>query len=174
MSDETWIDGFNLLRRWRKTAGLFADARQPGFDLAGALDAGLTHLSRALGKSRGRVRVFMDGGGERQTGRAHGLRVLYPGPGGKADAALITAVDGRGERARLVTVVTSDRALAQAVRVRGARVQTVEDYVKTLSTRRQKNDSAEDRAHKDRTLSPDEVQAWLDVFSEEDEDSSPG
>lgn len=167
---EIWIDGFNLLYRWRETAALF----QPGSDIVTAQELGLRLLSRRLGVRRGRCLVFMDGGVRRESLSADGLRVRYPGPGAKADDLLEEALRAReGRHHRDLTVVSSDRVLAADLRRQGARIMTAEEFITGVLQAAQPVDRRDRPVDRERTrpLSEGEVDYWLREFGEDPDES---
>lgn len=168
MDRETWIDAFNLLRRWGRTKTLFADANLPGFDIGRAVETGLNMLADALGKQARRARVFLDGGQQRGTRKLHGMRVFSPGAGAKADDAILERLDALGQKARQVSLVTSDRALAAAARGRGAQIVTVESFVCGFDSKRPTARAPHPDKH--RQLDRSEVEAWMRIFNQ---DSDP-
>ncbi|MBN2712499.1 MAG: NYN domain-containing protein [Planctomycetes bacterium] len=163
MANETWIDGFNLFHRWDETREGFSAFRNPATDMAGLQENALRLLSSALAKRAG-VIVFMDGGLSQGSQIIHGLRVRFPGPGKKADDAMVESLDAKQGRARSVTAVTSDRGLAATLRSYGAKIITVEDFIARSLQR--KPGKKQPPQYKTANLSKHEVDDWLEYFGE--------
>jgi predicted RNA-binding protein with PIN domain len=89
------------------------------------------------------------------------LRVLYAGPGaGAADRRIVELVEARA-RPREWTVVTSDRALGQACRTRGALWQRAAEFRSLLEQALARGEDETRGA-----LGPDEVADWLAWFEQ--------
>lgn len=173
MSLEVWIDGLNLFHRWEATAPSFHERGMPDERFAVAVDSALAQLAAALGTKRRGVTVFLDGGVRTESVTRHGIRVRFAGPGLKADDLMQEALDARGNKARLVQVVTDDRALAAALRARGAKLQRVEKFAQD-KLKPKRGGSSTGATYKQRTVPAHEIEAWLDIFSEETDDSGNG
>lgn len=94
--------------------------------------------------------------------RQGGVEVVFVPHGSNADAVITRRVR-RSRDPRSFRVVTSDHELANAVTQQGARVQSAEAFVAELSA--PQDASAE---WKDLPPSPDEVEAWLSLFENQD------
>ncbi len=167
-----WIDGFNLFHRWKPTRPLFAR----GADPAVGQEQALKRLGHTLGKRRRRTTVFMDGGVQREQASRYGLRISWAGPGGKADDLMVEGLQGRPGRTREVIVVSNDRALTARLRALGARRLGVDGFIRECLAAgpRQGRDASVAAHQKTRTLSRHEVDAWLEIFSEEGQDQHGG
>ncbi len=178
MNREFWLDGFNFFHHWESTKGfLRADS---GFDIVRALERSLKILSRHLG-SKGRYTVvYLDGGLSRHETRSAGLKVLYCGPGRKADDRLADDLADLGRDAKLVTAVSNDRELKAILRNLGASCLGVGEFLALIEGKpkervnphaRAKTDDADILREKTRSLSAHEVEAWLEYsgVTEEEE-----
>lgn len=161
---DIWIDGFNLFHRWTRTREGF----RPQGDIVQAQDDAIRALAMALGRTRGRCTLFMDGGLRYEARTLAGLRIRFPGPGRKADDLILEAFAGRGGGGK-VHVVTSDNQLAAAVRGRGGAVIKADDFIATYLVPR--GGSGEDDPGAGKPPEPDEqeVAYWLRHFDAEDE-----
>jgi len=169
MTEETWIDGFNLFRHWEATRGLFPDG-----DVARAVDKSLRVLARHLGGRAGRTVVYLDGGLHRGRSDIYGLRVVLAGPGGKADDRMADDLADLDTGTRRVTAVSSDRELAATLRGLGATVLRADEFLSGMARRNKGGKrrgprdgrAADSRAapEKFRVLSPAEVAAWVELF----------
>lgn len=159
---ECWIDGFNLFHQWAETRERFASKQDPAFDMGHALDGAIKCLADALGKHRRHTILFLDGGVNRHGETRYGLKTRYPGPGAKADDAMREALQGRAKVPRDLTIVTSDRALATTLRALGAKIQPVEAFVQSLTTKRSR--AKKSGSYKTAPLSANDVEAWKEYF----------
>ena len=171
MAPEFWIDGFNFFHHWRRTRDLFAPGSD--VDIAKAVERALRILARELGGRTGATSVFLDGGLDRRLARLGAMRVLYAGPGQKADDRMVAAVRDKGESARSIAAVSNDRELRFRLIGLGASCMTVGEYLDIVEKRgrpgprealREGPDDADVTREKRRPLSPAEVQAWLEFF----------
>jgi len=149
------IDGHNLI------------GRMPTLSLQDPDDeAKLISLLKSYRARTGKsITVVFDPGGAfalPQTRKQDGIRVVFAPHGSNADAVISRRV-GRERNPGGWLVVTSDRRLAEIVKQQGARIQSSEEFTAQLGP---SQDSAPD--WKDASLSPDEVEAWLAVFEEQD------
>lgn len=145
------VDGHNLI------------GRAPGLSLgdeAGSREALLRRLAAFRSGRREALTVFFDGPrpGAAAEQRFGGLGVVYSGAGATADDEILRRLDRGNPRA--ATVVTSDRALADQARGRGARVESCEAFLGRLEARR----AGPAPAEKPRA-EPGEVDRWLDLFT---------
>lgn len=153
------IDGHNLI------------GRTPGLSLAreeASREDVLRRVAAVKGSGGQRVVVVFDGnrpGSAKEQGFG-GIRVVYSPAGSSADDEILRRTGGGNTRT--VTVVTSDRRLAQRARGLGARSETCEDFWARLHKRRQSSGAA---AAQPAVLDED-VEEWLRVFG--DESSSQG
>lgn len=160
MTEHVWIDGFNLFHKWENTRELM----RRGGDIVAGQESALAALGAAAGNLRQRIVVFMDGGLTREANSAHGLRLQWAGPGGKADDAIGEALQGKRGRTGNVTVVTDDRALAQMARSHGAKTASTATFLAALERRAPRRRPRSGSQLKHRRLSELEIAAWLEVF----------
>lgn len=159
------VDGHNLIGTW---PGLRVGDRRAEEHLR-------IVLARFLRRRRVKGVLVFDGDppdGEARRERDLGpLRVVYAGPGaGAADRRILRRVEEL-ERPREWTVVTSDRALGQACRSRGAR------WVRSAELRGEMEAllaSGERGSEDSPALRPHEVEDWLAWFEREGGESSDG
>lgn len=176
MNREFWVDGFNFFHHWDSTKGFLRS--DSGIDIVRAIDRSLKIVSRHLG-SKGRYTViYLDGGLSRNETRTAGLRVRYCGPGRKADDRMRDDLGDLGPNARLVTAVSNDRELKATLRAFGASCLGVGEFLAVLEGKKDAGPGPGKKARqpapkgvdamimreKTRTLSPSEVNAWLDFF----------
>ena len=88
-----------------------------------------------------------------------GVRVHYAARGSDADSRIRSLVESSRER-RTLFVVTSDRALADSVRARGARVLRSGEFRRTLEGR----PAGEEAAAPKKEIRPDDTAHWLRYF----------
>jgi predicted RNA-binding protein with PIN domain len=145
------IDGHNLIGHAR---GLSLEDEE----------AGREQLLRRVGAAKGsggeQVLVIFDGDhpDRRMPGRFGGLRVAYSAGGRSADDEIITHLE-RAAR-KTVTVVTSDRNLAERCRARGASVISAGQFLARLDPKPSKGMESSEKPES----GPDEVDRWLSVF----------
>ncbi len=117
------IDGYNVIRRSPLLAPLDRRDLKEGRD---ALLAALGAYRRLKGH---RITVVFDGWGQggasEQAALVAGVRVVFSRRGERADQAILRLVEKAAEGS---VVVTSDRALAQDVRLTGAVVLSTEEF----------------------------------------------
>jgi predicted RNA-binding protein with PIN domain len=149
------IDGHNLIGRLPTLSLQDPDDEEKLVRL-------LTSYRARTGKS---ITVVFDPGeastlaGARRWG---GIEVLFARRGSNADAVIARRVQ-KSQNPPAWLVVTSDGKLAEAVARTGARVQGAETFAAELM------ETAEEAPDwKDRPLSPDEVEEWLDLFEGRD------
>ena len=128
-------------------------------------------LIRVLGSYRARtgrsITVVFDPGGEfalSQTRRYRGINVVFAPHGSSADTVIARRVQKSHDR-RGWLVVTSDRELAATVERLGARVQSADAFARELQPREAEDEGL---SWKDESLSPDEIDDWLDLFESHD------
>lgn len=113
-----------------------------------------------------RLTVVFDPGGAfalPQARRRGGIEVVFAAHGSSADAVIRRRVR-RSRNPHEWLVVTSDRELAQAVEQAGARTMSSEAFVANLGPQQEGDESA----WKDAPPSAKEVEAWLELFGEQD------
>lgn len=153
------IDGHNLI------------ARLPALSLADPGDE--IKLIRLLARWRWRhqsppVTVVFDPGdvavyGPRRT-RQSGITVQYAPFGSDADTVLKRLIEASRQPAQL-TVVTSDGEILAAARQAGARAISAEEFAGELIPPA----APQADAPREQPLSPEEVEAWLDIFQGHDD-----
>jgi predicted RNA-binding protein with PIN domain len=152
------IDGHNLIGR---LPGLSLDDPDDEEKLVRLL---VSYQART-GKA---ITVIFDPGADSslpRTRRTGKVQAVFARPGGSADALIARRVRQNKQPAGLL-VVTSDRALRDAVERMGARTRSAEDFVSELEA-----DPTAPSDWRDRPPSPDEVDKWLDLFKHGNEDS---
>lgn len=180
MEREYWLDGFNFFHHWDSTKGLMRS--DSGVDIVKAVERSVRILGRHLGSKCRHVVVYLDGGLARTETRLGPLRIRHCGPGGKADDRMLGDLGNLGDGARLVTAVSNDRELKANLRAYGAQCLGVGEYLALVEgkggSKRQpgkgggktrqppggKRLDDEIMREKCRTLSPYEVNAWLEFF----------
>jgi hypothetical protein len=146
------IDGHNLI------------GRLPDISLADRDDEArlVSRLQGYAGRTGKRVTVVFDRGlpgGRSQALSGGRVEVVFAPTGRNADRVLIARIR-RSRNPRGLTVVTSDREVIAAAERRGARVVHAEAFVSELEP----SPAAPSGAKEDVHLSPDEVEAWLELF----------
>lgn len=153
------IDGHNLI----------GSGELPGISLADEDDE--LKLVRLLRRYRSRVRkditVFFDaglpGGRSRQLSSG-GVEVIFAHDRGQRADDLIASRLRRAANPRHLTVVTSDHALADLARSRGARVISSQEFAARLTAPL----PSSLRPREEPPLSPQEVEEWLAFFGEKE------
>ncbi len=159
--NQLWIDGFNLFYKWNRTRELF----KSGCDINNAQQESIRELAIHLGNWRNRSILFMDGGPEASAMTLHGLRIRYPGGGKKADGLLEEFARGRTGNLRILAV-TSDRALAATLRRNRLQIMPCEKFIREFLTGSSRSTNYSQK--QDYKLSPEEVEEWLKLFSDDD------
>jgi len=149
------IDGHNLIG---KMSNLRLDDPRD--------EAKLVSLLRTYcARTRRRATVLFDHGlpgGWSQALSGSGVEVVFAATGRTADGILRERIrEARNPRG--LVVVSSDRAVSAAARARGARVVRSEDFAAQLSAPLTATEGQDVR------LSPEEVEEWLQVFGEGDD-----
>lgn len=184
MEREFWLDGFNFFYYWENTRGLLRS--DSGLDIVRAIDRSLRIFGRFLGTKCRHTLVFLDGGLSRSETRAGGVRVRYCGPGKKADDRMLADLADLGDYAKLVTAVSNDRELRANLKTYGAACLGAAEYLSLLKGKASRPaagaraskgsrgkgsapaggrvDEAAILREKCRSLSPNEVNAWLECF----------
>jgi predicted RNA-binding protein with PIN domain len=157
------IDGHNLI-------GRLPDLRLDDPDDEVKLVA---RLRIYAARTRKRVRVVFDcglPGGRSRELSGGGVEVVFASAGRTADGILRERIR-RSRDPHGLTVVTSDQQVIAAAQARGARVMRSEEFASLLS-----EPPAVDIGDtgKDVHLSPQEVEEWLALFGEEDDDRVRG
>ena len=151
------IDGHNLI----------GSGKLPGISLADEDDE--LKLVRLLRRYRGRVRkditVFFDAGlpgGRSRELSGGGVEVIFAHDRGQRADDLIASRLRRATNPRSLTVVTSDRTLADIARARGAQVISSAEFAARLTAPL----PSSRRPRQEPPLSPQEVEEWLAFFGE--------
>jgi hypothetical protein len=148
------IDGHNLI------------GRLPDISLADPDDEVrlVARLQSYAGRTGKRVTVVFDRGlpgGRSQTLSRGRVEVIFAPTGRNADRVLMERIRRARDPSGL-TVVTSDRQVIATARDRGARVVRAEAFVGQLEP----SPAPEDAGKPDATLSPEQVDEWLELFDE--------
>jgi hypothetical protein len=149
------IDGHNLIGRLSDIS--LAD---PG-DEAQLV----SRLQGYAGRTGKRVTVVFDRGmpgGRSQALSGGRVEVVFAPTGRSADRVLLERIQ-RAPNPRGLTVVTSDHAVIAAALDRGARVIRAEAFTSELQTPTAPRAGGKGDVH----LSPEEEQAWLELFKED-------
>ena len=158
--NEIWIDGFNLFYKWKKTNLFF----RPGCDIKTTQQKSLELLAKALNNNCKRTIVFMDGGIERTSITYNGMRIKFPGSGKKADELLEEQARGKQNNKKIIAV-TSDRYLAATLRRYRLKIIDSAKFIRNfLNNTSEKNNYTD---HKPEVLTKEEVEEWLDIFSQD-------
>jgi len=151
------IDGHNLI----------GSGKLPGISLADEDDE--LKLVRLLRRYHSRVRkkitVFFDAGlpgGRSRELSSSGVEVIFARDRGQRADDLIASRLQRAANPRGLTVVTSDRTLADIARARGARVISSAEFAAWLTTPL----PSSQRPREEPPLSPQEVEEWLAFFGQ--------
>lgn len=146
------IDGNNVM------------GQTPGWhrDKPGARRRLLDQLAGFARKKRARVTVVFDGAPEKllpDSSAFRGVKVLYAERGSDADARIERLVESSPDR-RGLTVVTSDRRLAFAVRSRGAAVLRSGEFRRQMQEALRSESLPEDGEH----FEIEDTRDWLRYF----------
>lgn len=164
-----FVDGYNLIFAASKRIG--------GFDIS-ATEAARERLLDLLGKFKSvrsdRITVFFDGGPEaahlprRQFAR--GMEIIFSDAVSDADTDIKNAVS-HNEQPRTIRVVSSDHAICDFVRRHGAQVTSSEDFLAEMNAALHESALPQDEPiEKYEGASPDEVEYWLGVFGEDEDE----
>lgn len=151
------IDGNNFLGYASKT-GLYHSGRNQ-------LVQGLLKLIRIR---HARVRLVFDGPpdpGLAEFDDFHGkpLSISYPPPGSTADDVIQLILDKHTDR-RTLTVVSSDKEVLDYARSKGAKMQTCPQFQRTFRAAIRDFNKLRAEEKEAVTLSPLELNQWMDVF----------
>jgi len=102
--------------------------------------------------------------------RSGDVEVVFAAPGSTADAVIKRRVN-KSNNPQSILVITSDRMLAEAVQGMGARVQDARDFGAVLEGTGAEPSQDEVAGRKEQPPSPEEVDAWLTMFKEDDRDT---
>jgi uncharacterized protein len=157
------IDGHNLIP---KISGLSLAAPDDEMQL-------VELLQEFCRRSRKQAEIYFDNAPPGQPrARSYGIVIArFVRAGQSADAAIRDRLARLGSSARNWTVVSSDREVLAAARAARAQAITSDAFARRLSRVIGEADSQE--ANRDETtLSPDEVEDWLDMFGEDPEEKT--
>lgn len=145
------LDGHNLIGR---ASGLSLEREEE------AREKLLRRVAAVRGSGRRRVFVVFDGNrpGAAKESSFGGIRVVFSPQGRTADEEILRRVE-QGQSGD-VTVVTSDRRLADSARLLGARVESSEGFLARLRPAARRRTPSTPEV----SVSPEEVEAWLRVF----------
>jgi predicted RNA-binding protein with PIN domain len=148
------IDGHNLIPK----LGLRLDSMDDEAQL-------VSRLQEFCRLRRAQVEVFFDGAppGMAASRKAGMVTANFVRQGSSADAAIEIRLNQLGKTARNWTVVSSDRRVQQAARAAHAGVLSSEEFTGEMSRVQAIGTTLLKHAA---TLAPDEVEEWLDIFSQ--------
>jgi predicted RNA-binding protein with PIN domain len=156
------VDGNNVMARrvgWHR-------------DKTGARRRLMEELARFAGGKGARVAVVFDGAPEEHFpdgARYRGIEVFYAERGSNADERIKRIVEASGER-RTLRVVTSDRALADYVRLCGAQVVRAGEFRRRLDEAEREKDERAPGDKRSQSVPDAEMNQWMRYFGvEEDE-----
>lgn len=132
----------------------------------------LDDLARWAGVERARVLAVFDGAPDEHfpDGASYrGIRVFYAVRGSNADERIKQMVDASRERSTL-TVVTSDRALAEYVRRSGVKVVRAGDFRRRIDSTEKSEHPPEDVNQNIPGVGTDEWMRYFGVAEEDEED----
>ena len=157
------IDGYNYLHAMR---GL--EHRQPIRDLEAARVELHELLSRYQNITEDQIRIVYDSRSGRRTPneeQAH-VQIVYAPATATADDYIVRLVKSSKQPGR-ITVVTSDKELAERVKVLQAHVMKSSSFHRRLAEAFEKGaNMTDDKMHeKPGRPSPDEIDYWMDEFS---------
>jgi predicted RNA-binding protein with PIN domain len=149
------IDGHNLI------------GQLPDISLADPGDEAqlVSRLQGYAGRTGKRITVVFDRGmpgGRSQALSGGQVEVVFAPTGRNADRVLVERIR-RARDPRGLTVITSDREVIATAHDRGARVIRAEAFVSELEAAAAPRAAGKADVH----LSPEEVQAWLELFEED-------
>jgi predicted RNA-binding protein with PIN domain len=147
------VDGHNLIPK----LGLRLDSFDDEEDL-------ITRLQEFCRLRRARAEVYFDGAppGQAAVRRAGAVTAHFVRASSSADAAIEVRLAGLGRAARNWTVVSSDGRLVRAAGAVHAGILSAEEFVGEMS---KAGTPAAPSEKAKATLSPKEVEEWLDLFN---------
>ncbi len=159
MSDRPHIivDGYNLILRTKLVSTKDENA------LWAARDALLAQLEAYRSDKEIRITVVFDGQAVKlfnQPIKSGGIELLFSKAPQKADALIKNMIDRERQR-RNITLVTSDRALADYARASGCETRSVEEFSRRWTRPKQESEHG---AKYGKPLSTGEVDEWLRLF----------
>lgn len=101
--------------------------------------------------------------GQRRMKRS-GINIRYAPYSSDADAVLLRLI-GRSRQPQQLTVVSSDRDIQSAARRKGAHTMSAGMFATELTTPPQPDEAP---VGEEEPLSPEEVEAWLELFNDEE------
>jgi len=153
------VDGYNFILRTKSLSVKDENALQA------AREALVARLEAYRSNKGIKVTVVFDGQDVKvfnQPINPGGIQIIYSKPPQKADALIKNMIE-RERQARNVTLVTSDRALADYGRACGCKIRSVEEFSRRLT---RPDQESEYRAKYDKPLSAREVDEWLRLFEQ--------
>jgi predicted RNA-binding protein with PIN domain len=150
------IDGHNLIPK----LGLRLDSFDDEIDL-------ITRLQEFCRVRRAKVEVYFDGAppGQSGTRSAGAVTAHFVRQGSSADSAIEVRLETMGRSAKNWTVVSSDRRIRRAAQSVQASVITSDEFARQVSAAQNERMT---RSKGEASLSPDEVEEWLNVFKKRD------
>jgi predicted RNA-binding protein with PIN domain len=150
------IDGHNLIPK----LGLRLDSFDDEIDL-------ITRLQEFCRVRRAKVEVYFDGAppGQSGTRSAGAVTAHFVRQGSSADSAIEVRLETMGRSAKNWTVVSSDRRIRRAAQSVQASVITSDEFARQVSAAQNERMT---RSKGGASLSPDEVEEWLNVFKKRD------
>lgn len=98
------------------------------------------------------------------------LRISYPPSGSTADDVILRFLDNHTDL-RALTVVSSDREIKDYAKNLGAKVQTCSQFNRTLKETGRLFNKIKADEKEETTLSPLELNQWMDLFNSHDKKS---
>jgi predicted RNA-binding protein with PIN domain len=133
----------------------------------------LEYLRRYRARTGHQLTVVFDAGQSYQpaeTKKRGGITIQYAPHGRTADQLIIRRLR-RVKNPQGTMVVSSDRAIRQAARQVGVRVVTAQEFGQQLLALTSGSNPTEDEDNQaDIRLSADEIEEWLSIFSQQDND----
>jgi predicted RNA-binding protein with PIN domain len=150
------IDGHNLIPK----LGLRLDSFDDEIDL-------ITRLQEFCRVRRAKVEVYFDGAppGQSGTRSAGAVTAHFVRQGSSADSAIEVRLETMGRSAKNWTVVSSDHRVRRAAQSVHASVITSDEFARQVSAAQNERMT---RSKGEASLSPDEVEEWLNVFKKRD------
>jgi len=156
------IDGHNLIP---KIPGLSLEAMDDENQL-------IMLVNEYCGRTGKSAEVFFDKAAPGHTGsrRIGRINVSFVSAASSADSAIIQRVKRAGKAARNLVVVTSDHRIQVEVRSLGAEAIKSDDFARELVNPPAARQRKTRKAAIEKRLSPQEVENWLTLFTQNDKD----
>ncbi|MDZ7370188.1 MAG: NYN domain-containing protein [candidate division KSB1 bacterium] len=156
------IDGYNFILRIERI--------EPQAE--GALQEARERLIRRLiafrGQKRQRITIVFDGQDLKDLGhqpRPNGIEIVFSRSPQKADPAILALIQ-KSLQPRNITLVTSDGGLAHHAAGFGCTILSVEQFTEKM---KKAEEDSEYRQKYEARLSPDQVDEWLKLFENSEE-----